>query len=121
VSCDDGTTVVIDFKTAPAKDVDLGKYCRQLHAYGLALEQPAVGPPTTVSGLGLLSFSPERFETTGLGAALIGGLTWTDLPVDRPGFMAFLDQVLVVLDQLEPPPPSESCWWCRPATKVRVA
>ena len=82
-------------------DDHLEHYGRQLHAYALALEQPSVGPPTPVSGLGLLSFSPERFETTGEEGALRGGLTWTELPLDRTGFQVFLGQVLALLDQPE--------------------
>jgi len=113
VACDDRTTGVVDFKTVEAKDQHLAIYARQLHAYALALEHPAAGPPATVSSLGLLAFSPERFEVDGSEAALTGGLTWTEVPLDRLGFMGFLRQVVAVLDQPQAPEPSSSCPWCR--------
>ena len=114
VACDDRTTGVVDFKTVEAKDQHLAIYARQLHAYALALEHPAAGPPATVSSLGLLAFSPERFEVDGSEAALTGGLTWTEVPLDRLGFMGFLRQVVAVLDQPQAPEPSSSCPWCPP-------
>jgi hypothetical protein len=121
VRCDDDTAAIIDFKTAPPNDDHLEKYRRQLHAYALALEQPSVGPTTPVSGLGLLSFSPERFETTGEEGALWGGLTWTALPLDRTGFLVFLGQVLALLDQPGPPPANLGCPWCQRGSGRRAA
>jgi ATP-dependent exoDNAse (exonuclease V) beta subunit len=48
VACDDGTTGVIDFKTNEPKQAHVSTYGRQLHAYALALEHAASGPPTEV-------------------------------------------------------------------------
>ena len=112
VACDDDTVAIIDFKTADPRNPNLAAYSRQLHAYATALEQPSVGPATIVSGLGLLSFSPEHFESNGQDAALRGGLSWTEIPFERQRFSAFLGQVLDVLDQPEAPPASSSCPWC---------
>jgi hypothetical protein len=112
VACDDDTVAVIDFKTADPGNPNLTAYSRQLHAYATALEQPSVGPAVVVSGLGLLSFSPERFESKGQDAVLRGGLIWTEIPFERQRFTAFLGHVLHVLDQPEAPPASMSCPWC---------
>jgi len=121
VRCDDRTVAVVDFKTGGPRPVDIDKYARQLHAYALALEQPSVGPPTDVSALGLLCFSPDRFETNGQDAAVTGGLSWTEVPLHRPAFMSFLSRVLALLDEPEAPPPSIDCRWCHPADGAHAA
>ena len=118
---DDGTTAVVDFKTARANDDLLGKYARQLHAYAFALEHPSVGPPNVVSALGLLSFTPEAFEGKAHSGALTGGLTWTEVPFDRQLFIASLKQVLDVLSQPEAPPTSLGCPWCPHADDADAA
>ena len=115
VDCDDGMTAVVDFKTGEPGLAAMEKYSRQLHAYALALEHSAKGPATAVSALGLMCFSPDGFETHGHEAALTGGLTWTEVPLERPGFIEFLSQVLSVLGQPEAPPLSSSCPWCKAA------
>jgi len=121
VECDDGSTAVVDFKTGEPGPALCEKYARQLHAYALALEHPANGPATAVSALGLLCFSPDRFETIGQDAAVTGGLTWTEVPLDRQAFMSFLSRVLALLDEPEAPPPSIDCQWCHPADGAHAA
>jgi len=121
VECDDGTTAVVDFKTGEPGFAAAEKYSRQLHAYALALEHPAKGMATAVSTLGLLCFSPDRFETNGQDAAVAGGLSWTEVPIDRRAFTSFLSRVLALLDEPEAPPPSIDCRWCRPADGAHAA
>jgi len=121
VDCDDGMTAVVDFKTGEPGLAVVEKYSRQLHAYALALEHPAKGSATTVSALGLLCFSPDRFETHGQEAAVTGGLSWTEAPLDRQAFMSFLGRVLALLDEPEAPPPSIDCPWCRRADGAHAA
>jgi hypothetical protein len=106
VACDDGTIGVIDFKTTEPKQPHVPTYGRQLHAYALALEHPASGPPTEVGSLGLLCFSPCEFEARGPKGALLGDLEWIDIPRNDEAFQAFLIQVISVLKQAEPPPAS---------------
>jgi len=120
VDCDDGTVAVVDFKTGGGR-ADLEKYAPQLHAYALALESPARGSASSVSALGLLCFSPDRFETNGQDAAVTGGLSWTEVPLDCPAFTSFLSRVLALLDEPEAPPPSFDCRWCRPADGAHAA
>ena len=62
VACDDGSVGIVDFKTAEPCPGSLDKYSRQLHAYALALEHPARGAPVRVGTIGLLCFSPDRFQ-----------------------------------------------------------
>ncbi len=121
VAREDDTVAVIDFKTSDSGNPNLAGYSRQLHAYATALEQPSVGPAVVVSGLGLLSFSPERFESMGQDAALRGGLIWTEIAFERQRFTAFLGHVLDVLDQPEAPPASMSCSWCKRAANSNAS
>jgi hypothetical protein len=112
VDCDDGTTAVIDMKTAEPGAGHTEKYSRQLHAYALALEQPASGPSRPVGTIGLLCFVPETFWVDPVGAALTGDLQWIEIERDADAFVAFLREVVSVLDQPEPPLPDPDCPWC---------
>jgi hypothetical protein len=112
VACDDGTTGVIDFKTALPADAHLPLYARQLHVYAWALERPAAGRPTKTGALGLVCFSPDRFEAGPGSGALCGGLEWLGLPRDDDAFARLLTQVLATLDSGCAPPPSPTCPWC---------
>jgi hypothetical protein len=120
VDCDDGTTAVIDMKTAEPGAANVEKYSRQLHAYALALENPASGPATTVSELGLLSFVPASFVGTDEKAALCGDLRWLEVERDDEAFLCFLTEVVSVLEQPEPPPASPECCWCAWHGDIRV-
>ena len=116
VKFDDGTYGVIDFKTSERKAEHVPLYSRQLHAYAIALEKPAPGKLTLspISKLGLLVFDPAKFSNAGGGsAALIGGLSWIEIPRDDATFMRFLADVLSVLELPSPPGGSPSCEWCQ--------
>jgi hypothetical protein len=112
VAGDDGSTAVIDFKTAEPSPANLEKYSRQLHAYALALERPASGPATMVSALGLLCFLPTSFAAVRETATLHGDLRWIEVERDDEAFFDFLAGVLVVLERASAPLPSGSCPWC---------
>jgi hypothetical protein len=111
---DDGTFAVIDFKTAERKQEHLSLYGRQLHAYAFALEHPApntfgVGP---VSVLGLLVYEPDSYIHQEGRANLSGSVSWIEIPRNDKAFMAFLSDVLAVLEASEPPDPHPHCEWC---------
>ena len=124
VKFDDGTYGVIDFKTCHRRDEHLPLYARQLHAYCMALENPAEGKfsLSPISRVGLLVWEPDTFSNTeDETMALEGSFTWVELPFDVPGFMEFLSEVLYVLEQPTPPEPSPTCQWCRYRKEVEQA
>ncbi len=112
IDCDDGTKAVVDCKTTEPRSVHLATYGRQLHAYATALEHPSAGRPETVSSLGLLCFVPDTFEAENSTATLSGDVHWVEVPQDDRGFVAFLGEVVAVLDEPEPPIAWEGCPWC---------
>jgi PD-(D/E)XK nuclease superfamily len=110
---DDATTVVVDFKTAEPKAEHVPTYSRQLHAYALALENPASGPAVSVSSLGLLCFSPGSFEAERSRARLNGNLRWIEVSRDDEAFERFIADVISVLEDPKPPAVSRRCAWCK--------
>jgi hypothetical protein len=120
IECDDGSVAVVDFKTAEPNADHVASYSRQLHAYALALEQPATGPSTTVSALGLLCFLPSSF-TNAETAALLGEVKWFGIERDDPSFLRFLIDVASVIEGPEPPLASPTCAWCRWRAEFHVA
>ena len=112
---DDHSYAVVDFKTSEPRSEHVDFYSRQLHAYSYALENAKPGsfslhPVTT---LGLLCVEPvQMVRTPGGNLAYEGQVTWLDCPKDDQAFLAFLDQVLAVLDQPEPPPANPKCGFC---------
>ena len=119
----EGTTYgVIDFKTTRPSHRHVPFYSRQLHAYAYALEHPAPGKLSLapVTALGLLCFEPSAIEPLGGGRlAFEGGVTWLPCPKDYARFLAFLDEVLAVLDLPEPPAGSPHCVWCKYREEAR--
>ena len=111
---EDNTYAILDFKTCSRQDKHLDLYSRQLHAYAMALENPAEGrfSLSPISKLGLLVWEPSMFSDTNDAMALAGSFTWVELPLDIPTFMEFLSEVLEVLEQSTPPEPSPKCEFC---------
>lgn len=115
IKFDDGTYGVVDFKTSERKAEHVPLYGRQLHAYALALENPAAGKLSLrpITRLGLLVFDPSSYSLAADGtSSLSGGLTWIEIPRDKTGFLGFLGEVLDVLEQPDPPGGTPSCQWC---------
>jgi len=115
VACDDGGEEVVDFKTSEPAHPHLSLYGRQLHAYAWCLERPAAGPARPVHGLGLLCFSPARFEASRGAGTLVGSLSWMAVPRDEVAFEGFLTVVVRTLEGSEAPLPEEACRFCKPA------
>jgi hypothetical protein len=116
VRFDDGSYGVVDFKTSTPKPSHLAFYGRQLRAYAYALEHAApgkfqLGP---VSRLGLLVVEPNAIDRMPDGRlAYLGGVTWQEIPSDENSFLAFLAEVLNVLEQPTLPEPGEKCAFCQ--------
>ncbi len=113
---DDGSFGVVDYKTSDPKPEHVPFYGRQLHAYALALENPAPGKfgLAPISLLGLLSLTPRSMEMTASGqASLLSTPTWQAVPRDDAAFFAFLGEVLTLLEQPGPPAPGEDCGFCK--------
>jgi len=119
---DDDTYGVIDFKTSRTSSGHVSLYGRQLHAYAHCLENPAgsafsVSP---ISRLGLLVYEPDKYGFVSKDrVALEGAIAWINIPLDKKGFLAFIDKVLSVLTRTEPPPAHPECGWCRYREKSR--
>lgn len=112
---ENGERAVCDFKTAPVKPEYLDKYGTQLHAYAYTLENPAPNSlnPGTVHRLGLAVFEPSGFSYNGHDAAqLSGDMRWLDVQRDDAAFMAFLNEVALVLEN-PMPEPSPNCMYCK--------
>lgn len=115
VRFEDDSYGVIDFKTSDIRASQIRLYSRQLRAYTYALENPAPGKLhlSPVTRMGLLAFTPNHFSTEEASRSLLSGaLNWYEIKRNDKSFMAFLDEVLTVLELPEPPAPGENCSYC---------
>ena len=115
VQFDNGTYGIVDFKTTKPNPSHIPFYSRQLHAYAYALENPAPGKLSflPIERLGLLCFDPSRMLEDPLATLnLSGPATWVECPLDKDGFMKFMDEVLTLLEQPEPPEANPECPFC---------
>jgi hypothetical protein len=113
---DDQTYGIVDFKTSDRNEEHIPLYSRQLHAYALAVENPAPGQLELkpISKLGLLVFSPQIYTQGKTGmVGLAGHISWIEIARRDGQFFAFLSKVMEVLELPEPPEPSEGCRWCQ--------
>ena len=112
---DDGSFAVMDFKTGNPSEEKVEMYGRQLHAYALALENPAQGALqlSPVSRMGLLYYTPDSCEYTGNDRQVLEGqMTWHEVKRDDAAFRSFLHEVVALLDGPLPDPDLETCDWC---------
>ena len=123
VQFDDGTFGIVDFKTTKPNDSHIPFYSRQLQAYAFALENPAPGKLhfKPVEKLGLLCFSPEKMrEDPEAVLNLHGPSVWVECPVNREGFVSFIDEVLTLLELPEPPEANPECPFCAYRASART-
>ena len=119
----DGSYGVVDFKTSEPRREHVPFYSRQLHAYAYALEHPAekalrLAP---VSHLGLLCVEPVAMSGEATDRlAYLGQATWLDCPKDEAWFLGFIDNMLSVLEDPQPPPPAENCAYCQYREQARL-
>lgn len=114
IEFNDGTHGVIDVKITDAKDEDLDKFSRQLHAYKFALENPAENSNKVarISKIGLLIVSPA--DITIEDGHLIFRTTpvWKEISQNSDKFFSFIQEVEDVLNG-PIPSISSTCNWCR--------
>ncbi len=116
VEFSDGSYGVVDFKTTKPRTEHVGFYSRQLHAYAYALENPAPGSfaLSPISRLGLLCVEPVLMDKSHTGqVALLGTVTWLEVPKDAGGFLTFVDRVLDLLEQPDLPDRGPNCEYCQ--------
>lgn len=115
IAFEDGSFGIVDFKTSVPSSKHIPFYSRQLHAYAIALEQPAPKKLALypVSKLGLLAVTPDAMNRTASGQiAYLGKVTWMEIPRNDEVFIGFLEEVLTLLEQPEPPEASPNCGYC---------
>ncbi|MFH2039669.1 MAG: PD-(D/E)XK nuclease family protein [Chloroflexota bacterium] len=115
IAFEDGSYGIIDYKTSDASSEKAAFYSRQLSAYAYALENPAPGALSfaPITRLGLFIITPQRYELVSREeAAFITRTTWMDVPREDTGFLAFLGEVMAVLDSPHPPTSAEDCALC---------
>ena len=121
VELDDGTHLILDFKTTVPTEKTLTKFANQLHAYATALERPAEGQPFEVSALGLLTFDPSvgKFTRNGSGwCAQTGHEAYLPIDLDRTRFFEFLDQCASLAASDDVPASGSLCQTCIHAFEV---
>jgi hypothetical protein len=112
---DDGSFVVMDFKTGHPNEEKITMYARQLHAYALSLEKPAEGAMrlAPVSKMGLLFFVPDKWSQHSLQRQVLEGeLRWVEVERDDDSFGCFLQEVINLLEGPLPSPEPDKCEWC---------
>ena len=121
---EDGSYGIIDYKTSDASEEKAAFYSRQLSAYAYALENPAPGALSIspITRLGLFIITPHRFEQMPNGEfAFVTKTTWMDIPRDEVTFLAFLREVVSLLDLPTLPEPAEDCGLCNYRKKTQEA
>lgn len=111
----DSSYAIVDFKTGSPADENAQMYSRQLHAYAVALENPAEDALalSPISKLGLLYFAPDRCDHHAHSRQTVEGeVQWVEIPREDEAFMAFLRGVVELLDGPLPDPEPHVCDWC---------
>lgn len=107
VKFDDGSYAVMDFKTAAPNERKSNMYARQLHAYTLALENPAPGKLELkpITKLGLLYYTPDDCKLIDPSRQVLeGSMQWVEIVRDDQRFLSFLSDIIGVLDGDMPEP-----------------
>jgi PD-(D/E)XK nuclease superfamily len=114
---------VIDFKTASPSGEKAEMYARQLQAYALALENPAPDALrlSQIEALGLLFFSPDKWEQNASQRQLLEeSMEWMPIMRNDAAFMDFLESVVALLDGPLPDAEPDACDWCRYREQTRA-
>jgi hypothetical protein len=124
VEFSDSTYGIVDFKTTEPTPGHVPFYSRQLHAYAYTLEYPAPRrlKLSPITKLGLLCVEPtamDRYQQDQV--AYVGDVSWLEVPKDEESFLAFIDEVLSMLEQSDPPPPGTECGYCRYREQSRAS
>jgi len=105
---DDGTVGIVDFKTSAVNVDSIRKYQRQLNAYRECLEHPVSGNAHTVSRMGLLYFTPDSMNGSGLPHAVTMRLLlkWVEI-----GRVDVVKELTDILSLRERPNHDANCNW----------
>jgi Topoisomerase DNA binding C4 zinc finger/PD-(D/E)XK nuclease superfamily len=117
---DDRSYAILDFKTGSPSTEKSAMYSRQLHSYIVALENPAQDALklTPISKLGLIYFTPDRYENVDMSRqSLEGQIECVDIKRDDNEFLSFLSKVVNLLDGPLPAIEGDKCDWCKYHTK----
>ncbi|OJU62102.1 MAG: hypothetical protein BGO01_00620 [Armatimonadetes bacterium 55-13] len=112
-----GKIGVIDYKTSSPVNAER-TYSAQLDAYVYALKNPEFAngpyPAQSISNQsGLIFYEPDQLKTSGTGlGALIGSLTWYDLPYSENRHITLMTEVGSILSGPRPPS-GKRCDVCR--------
>lgn len=112
---EDGSFGVVDFKTSQPRPHFIEFYGRQLHAYAYALEHPGAGKfgLAPISRLGLFVVEPTAMQVAPNNQlAYLGSVSWIEIEHNQAAFLAFLGEVLRVLNATDPPRAGEACAYC---------
>ncbi len=118
---DDGSYAILDFKTGNPSEEKAEMYARQLHAYALALENPAEGQLALapISRLGLLYFTPDDCQYIGNARqALTGQMTWVEIERNDAQFRSFLRDIVSLVDGPIPVADPDHCDWCQYRSRI---
>jgi len=107
----DGTYGVIDLKMTNARDEDLDKFDRQLHAYKYALENPKDRDPIKINKLGLLIVEPTDIKPHDKRVYYKAKPVWKEISIDMNKFFQFIEKVEELLAGPEPDPQAD-CKFC---------
>ena len=114
---DNGDFGIVDFKTSEAKEAHIAFYAPQLEAYAYCLEHPLAGKlaRSPITRLGLAYYSPHTMKFAEDGElALSGRFGWRSrFRRDEGAFLSFMDGVIAVLVEPEPPEASPDCKFCQ--------
>ena len=119
---DDGTFGVIDYKTGNPEGEFSSLYGRQLHAYAYALENSAPGylHLTPVTKLALLYFHPTSVSQIRLDwLSFDAEIKLIEVPRNDEAFLAFIKEVMQLLESPQPPGSSSECQWCKFIDRLR--
>jgi len=109
---DDGSVIVIDYKTLVPKHHLGERYKWQLAAYRWALTHPLNGDPLNVASMGLMIVCPEEMADTDRGPAQLVSLTWVEIPYDEHWFEDLLEHIAEIAVDPESATSSPYCDWC---------
>lgn len=108
----DGTHLLIDIKISQPSDDKVDRYKTQLAAYKFALENPALGQPTTIAKYGLIILYPDTVSFESGKAVLSFPPKWLEVPQDQGGFLTFAKELEKLLSG-PIPKESKTCKWCQ--------
>ena len=111
---DGGGTALVEFKYT--SEVKLTRVSNQLHAYQRCMEYPASDTEIEVHSLGVINWSPYPENSFKIGKgnqlAIVGPMAYTDIPIDRQGFLDFLEGLARIISSPTLPDPGRHCEIC---------